>query len=36
MHGDRMDVTLPGRPRRRWEDNSYVDLKDIEWGHGMD
>jgi hypothetical protein len=24
-----------GRPRRRWEDNIRMDLRDIEWG-GMD
>jgi hypothetical protein len=25
-----------GRPRRRWEDNIKVDLKDVGWGHGLD
>jgi hypothetical protein len=24
-----------GRPRRRWEDNIMMDLREIEWG-GMD
>jgi hypothetical protein len=25
-----------GRPRRRWEDQSQMDLRQIEWGGGMD
>jgi hypothetical protein len=25
-----------GRPRCRWEDNIKMDLKDVEWGRGMD
>jgi hypothetical protein len=25
-----------GRPRRRWEDNIKMDLRDVNWGHGMD
>jgi hypothetical protein len=24
------------RPRRRWEDNIKMDLREIEWGHGLD
>ena len=24
------------RPRRRWEDNSKMDLTDVGWGHGLD
>jgi hypothetical protein len=24
------------RPRRRWEDNIKVDLREVEWGHGLD
>jgi len=30
-------VTLPGRPRRRWEDNIKMDLKEVGCGgHGLD
>jgi hypothetical protein len=25
-----------GRPRRRWEDNIKLDLKEVGWGHGLD
>jgi hypothetical protein len=25
-----------GRPRRRWENNIKMDLRDVEWGHGLD
>jgi hypothetical protein len=25
-----------GRPRRRWEDNSKMDLREVEWGHRLD
>ena len=25
-----------GRPRRRWEDNIRMNLKEVEWGHGLD
>jgi hypothetical protein len=25
-----------GRPRRRWEDNIKMDLREIGWGHGLD
>ena len=25
-----------GRPSRRWEDNSKVDLKEMGWGHVLD
>jgi len=25
-----------GRPRSRWEDNIKMDLRDLEWGHGLD
>jgi hypothetical protein len=25
-----------GRPRRRWEDNIKMDLRDAGWGHGLD
>jgi hypothetical protein len=25
-----------GRPRRRWEDNIKMDLREVEWGGGMD
>jgi hypothetical protein len=25
-----------GRPRRRWEDNIKMDLKELRWGHGLD
>jgi hypothetical protein len=25
-----------GRPRRTWEDNIKMDLREIEWGHGLD
>jgi hypothetical protein len=24
------------RPRRRWEDNIKMDLRDVGWGHGLD
>jgi hypothetical protein len=24
------------RPRRRWEVNIQVDLKEVGWGHGLD
>jgi hypothetical protein len=24
-----------GRPRRRWEDNIKVDLREVGWGHGL-
>jgi hypothetical protein len=24
------------RPRRRWEDNIKMDLRDFEWGHRLD
>jgi hypothetical protein len=27
---------LLGRPRRRWEDNIKIDLKEIGWGYGLD
>ena len=28
----------PGRPRRRWEDNTKMDLQEVEWvgGFGLD
>ena len=25
-----------GRPRRRWEDNIEIDLREVGWGHGLD
>ena len=25
-----------GRPRRRWEDNTKIDLGEVGWGHGLD
>jgi hypothetical protein len=25
-----------GRPRRRWEDNIKMDLREVEGGHGLD
>jgi hypothetical protein len=25
-----------GRPRRRWEDNIKMELREIGWGHGLD
>jgi hypothetical protein len=25
-----------GRPRRRWKYNIKMDLKEVEWGHGLD
>jgi hypothetical protein len=25
-----------GRPRRRWEDKSKMDLPEVGWGHGLD
>jgi hypothetical protein len=25
----------PGRPRRRWEDNIKMDLREVGWGHGL-
>jgi hypothetical protein len=25
-----------GRPRRRWEDNIKMDLREMAWGHGLD
>jgi hypothetical protein len=25
-----------GRPRRRWEDNIKMNLRDVGWGHGLD
>jgi hypothetical protein len=25
-----------GRPRRRWEDNTEMDLQEVGWGHGLD
>jgi hypothetical protein len=24
-----------GRPRRRWEDNINIKLREMEWGHGL-
>jgi hypothetical protein len=24
------------RPRRRWENNIKMDLREVEWGHGPD
>jgi hypothetical protein len=24
------------RPRRRWEDNIIMDLREVGWGHGLD
>jgi hypothetical protein len=38
----RVLVERPGRrrlferPRRRWEDNIKMDLRDVGWGHGLD
>jgi hypothetical protein len=26
----------PGRPRRRWEDGIRMDLREIDWGCGLD
>jgi len=35
--GVRLEGRTPlGRPRRRWEDNIKMDLRDVKWGHGMD
>jgi hypothetical protein len=25
-----------GRPRRRWDHNIKMDLREVEWGHGLD
>jgi hypothetical protein len=25
-----------GRPRRRWEDNIKMDLREVGWGQGLD
>ena len=25
-----------GRPRRRWDDNIKMDLREVRWGHGLD
>jgi hypothetical protein len=25
-----------GRPRRRWEDNIKMDLREVGWGHELD
>jgi hypothetical protein len=25
-----------GRPRRGWEDNTKMDLREVGWGHGLD
>jgi hypothetical protein len=25
-----------GRPRRRWDDNIKMDIKEAGWGHGLD
>jgi hypothetical protein len=25
-----------GRPRRRWEDNIKMDLREVGWRHGLD
>jgi hypothetical protein len=25
-----------GRPRRRWEDNMKMDLREVAWGHVLD
>jgi hypothetical protein len=25
-----------GRPKRRWEDNIKLDLREVRWGHGLD
>jgi hypothetical protein len=25
-----------GRPKFRWEDNIKMDLRKVEWGHGLD
>ena len=27
---------VPGRPRRSWEDNVEMDLREIGWGSGLD
>ena len=24
-----------GKPRRRWEDDIKMDLREVEWGHGL-
>jgi hypothetical protein len=24
------------RPRRKWEDNNKMDLRELGWGHGLD
>jgi hypothetical protein len=24
-----------GKPRRRWEDNIKMDLREVKWGHGL-
>jgi hypothetical protein len=24
-----------GRPKRRWEDNIKIDLREVGWGHGL-
>jgi hypothetical protein len=30
-------VKMPlGKARRRWEDNSKIDLQEVEWEHGLD
>jgi hypothetical protein len=26
----------PGNPRRRWEDNNKMALREMGWGHGLD
>ena len=28
--------SLLGRPRRRWEDNTKMDLQEVGWVHGLD
>jgi hypothetical protein len=25
-----------GKPRRRWEDNIEIDVREVVWGHGLD
>jgi hypothetical protein len=36
LEGKPAGKTPLGIPRRRWEDNIKMDLREIRWGHGKD